>query len=89
MADLGSRRRSRVYLGYRVLCSIGYRVAMTKLIVGRKAICQFLGNISWPTVLKWIRKKGLPVVQENGMPPTLLTSHAEAWQEKRLHKEKA
>ena len=53
------------------------------LLVGRKAICQFLG-ISWPTVVKWIRKKGLPVVREPGMPPILSTVHAQAWQDGRL-----
>lgn len=56
------------------------------LLVGRKAICNFLGGISWATVRRWIKEKKLPVVQDRREQPTLLTSHAEEWQRLRLKK---
>ena len=55
-----------------------------QVYVGRKAICEALG-VSWPTVKKWIRRRGLPVVQETGFPPSLHREelrrwHRELWQ---------
>lgn len=56
------------------------------LLVGRKAICQFLGGVSWATVKRWIHLKDLPVVQEKGEAPTLLTTHLADWQLQRWKK---
>ena len=56
------------------------------LLVGKKDICRFLGGISWQTARRWARRKGLPLVQENGEPPTLMIEHAEAWQRERVRK---
>jgi hypothetical protein len=39
---------------------------MTKeLLVGRKAICTFLGR-SWDTVHRWIQEEGLPAAKIDG-----------------------
>lgn len=55
------------------------------MLTGRKAICAFMG-VSWTTVKRWIKCRGLPVVQERGMQPTLLDTHVREWQDKRLKK---
>lgn len=55
-----------------------------RLIVGRDNICLFLGGVSWRTVQRWKRKRGLPLLQEDGEQPSVLTSAVEEWHRQRL-----
>lgn len=59
------------------------------LLVGRKAICGYLGGVDWRTVRRWVKAKGLPVAQGNGQRPTMLTEQVDAWQRQRLGERKA
>ena len=55
---------------------------MSHILIGRKAICAYLG-VCWTTVRKWIKKRDLPVLQEEGCPPSLHTAELEEWHRKR------
>lgn len=59
------------------------------LLVGRKAICRYLGGVDWRTVQRWIKGRGLPVAQANGQRPTLLIEQVDEWQRLRVEKRKA
>lgn len=56
------------------------------IIRGRKNICQLLDVLSWRTVKRLIRLKGLPVVQEEGESPWIYRKHLAEWADRQAGK---
>lgn len=55
------------------------------IYVGRKAICQAMG-LSWKTVVRWVEKRGLPVLREAGYPPSLHRADLQHWHQSKVKK---
>jgi predicted site-specific integrase-resolvase len=55
---------------------------LAEILVGRKAICAYL-QISWSTVLKWIKYRDFPVLREKGCEPILNIEAVKQWETQR------
>jgi len=56
-------------------------------ILGRKAICEFMGGKTWDTLKKWAKEKGLPIENINTPIPGMSTEKVDEWLRIKLRKE--